>query len=212
MEKIKCEIRNKNAHNSAKRVRKDGKVPGVIYGHGSESTLISVDKRDLNKEIVKEGDHAFLDVEINNENHTAFIKEIQRDVMNHELLHIDFQEVNKNERITTEIPISITGEGSLTSKGGILQRERDTVKVRCNVDNIPKSFNVDVTSLNVGDVFRVADLEVAEEITFGLDFDAVILAVNYVSNKVQEEVEDEDDMISTIVKDEERIQKEEMAR
>ncbi|GAA0177446.1 50S ribosomal protein L25/general stress protein Ctc [Clostridium sediminicola] len=211
MEKIKCEIRNKNAHNSAKRVRKDGKVPGVIYGHGSDSTLISVDKNELNKEILKEGDHALLDVEINNENHTAFIKEVQRDVINRELLHIDFQEVNKNERITTEIPISITGEGALISKGGILQRERDTVKVKCNVDNIPKTLNVDVASLNVGDVFRVADLEVAEEITFGLEMDSIILAVNYVSNKIEEEVEDKDDMIRSIVKDEERIRKEEMA-
>lgn len=210
MEKIKCEIRNKDAHNSAKRIRKNGMVPGVIYGHGSESTLISVDKRELIKEISKEGKNAFLDVEINNEKHTAFIKDVQREAISHEVIHIDLQEVCGDEIVTTEVPIVITGEGALISKGGILQRERDTVAVKCSAQNIPKSFNIDATNLAVGDLYRVADLEVSEEISFNMDTDSIILAVNYISNKVEEEVEDKDDLIRTIVDNEIDIKQKEI--
>jgi large subunit ribosomal protein L25 len=209
METIKCELRNKTAHHSAKRDRNIGKLPGVIYGHGNVSTLISVDKKVIDKEIMNQGQHAFLNVDINGEIHTAFIKEVQKEPVSHEMIHIDFQEVNSKEKIQTEVPIVISGERAIVSKGAVLQRERDSVKVECAADNIPKSFNVDASKLNVGDVFRVADLEVAEEISFSLDLDSVLFSVNYINNKVEEDINDDSSALRTIVKDEEEIIKKE---
>ncbi|SHH39659.1 50S ribosomal protein L25 [Clostridium grantii] len=212
METIKCEQRTKTAHHSAKRERNDGKLPGIIYGHGNKGVLISMDKQEISKEIATQGQHAFLKVDISGDIHTAFIKEIQKEPVTHQLIHIDLQEVSSKDKIQTEVPIVISGEGSVVSKGGILQRERDSVKIKCTADNIPKSFNVDASTLNVGDVFRVADLEVAEEISFNLDLDSVLFSVNYINNKVEEEVNDTSKEIKSIVKDEEKaVKKEEMA-
>ncbi|WP_461206473.1 50S ribosomal protein L25 [Clostridium sp. DL1XJH146] len=209
MEQVCCQKRDKNCHNSAKRVRREGKVPGVLYGKNIDTTLISFDRKDLSKEVQKDGEHAVFNLELNNNPHKVIIKEIQREPLKHEIVHIDVEEINQNTMIQTEVPIILKGEGAVLSKGGILQKEKDKVKIKCYPDEIPKSFEVDVSNMNIGAVYRVRDVEVGEEISFTSDLDTILFSVNYINNKIEEELEDEKSALNSLVKDELAYRKEE---
>ncbi len=208
MEQVCCEKREKDCHNSAKRVRREGKVPGVLYGKNIDTTLIAFDKKDLSQEIHKDGEHAVFDLELDHKSHKVIIKELQRESLNHEIVHVDVEEINKNNKIQTEVPVILKGEGAVLSKGGVLQKEKDKVKIKCYPDEIPKFIQVDVSNMDIGSVYRVSDVEVGEEISFTSDLDTILFSVNYISDKVEEELEDEKDTLKSLVKDELAYKKE----
>lgn len=177
MEILHCVERIKNNVHSAKKVRRGGGVPGILYGEKLNNIMFEISEMELNKEIQKGGEHGIINVDINGTTHKTLIKEIQRDPVNHNLVHIDLEEINGNKTIISEVPIMFNGETMVGKTGGILQKEKDSVKIQCEADKLPKYINVNLKDCKVGDVFRLGDLEVAQEITFMEDLNSVIASI-----------------------------------
>ena len=177
MEKLVVKEREKKVVHSAKKNRRDGKVPGILYGKNLNNLMFEVGELELNSEIIRIGEHGVLDITLNGDNHNVLIKEIQREPVNQKIIHIDFEELYENSRVITEVPIKFIGENAINKNGGILQKEKSSVKLQCKASKIPKLIQVDVSNLSVGEAYRVADIEFAEEISIVDALNLVIATV-----------------------------------
>ncbi|MGL4850087.1 MAG: 50S ribosomal protein L25 [Clostridium sp.] len=191
MNSLNAEKREKGCK-SARKCRKQGKVPGIFYGKEALNFMCEFSELELNREVIEKGEHGILDFTLGNEEKKALIKEVQRDPVTHKIVHIDLNEVGECNEIQTDVAIQYVGEGKLLNNGTILQKEKDSVKVSCAVDKLPKSIKVDVSRGVAGSVFKYSDLEIGEEISIVDNMEAVIASV---SNEKKINVEVVEDMV-----------------
>lgn len=178
MSNLNIDERDAKIANSAKKCRRTGKVPGVLYGKEIGNFMFEVSELDLNREVSCVGEHGILSFNLGNEEKNALIKEVQRDPVSHKIVHIDISEIKSNGKIQTDVPIQYVGEGKLSNNATVLQKEKDSVKVSCEVSKLPKSIKMDVSKGLPGDVFKYADLEIGEEISIIDNIDTVIASVS----------------------------------
>lgn len=177
MEILKANKREKRVVHEAKKERRAGKIPGNLYGKNLANVMFEVGALELDQEISKNGEHGIFNLNIDGVQHKTVIKEIQRETVNHKLIHIDLEEIASDTLIHTEIPITFSGEDIVVKNGGMVQKEKNKVKAQCKGDEIPKSINIDISSLKIGDTFRVSDIEIAQDITFMEDPKSIIAAI-----------------------------------
>lgn len=181
--------RNGEVPNSAKKSRKKGNIPGILYGKAIRGMMFEVGEMELVNEIVTNGEHGILEVNLEGEKHKALIKEVQRDPATNKIIHLDLEELKGKNKIISSVPIHYVGEDFINRKGIVLQKEKDSVKVECSVDALPKSINIDIGNGDVGSVYKFGDLEVASEISIIDDLNAVIASVIYERKTVSDDME-----------------------
>lgn len=169
--------RVKASNHDAKKIRKNGKIPAILYGMKKENTLLEFGAIELNKQLSITGEHGELIINIDGVERRTLIKEIQREPVDHYLTHIDLEEVDANKIITTEVSIHFVGEDTVRATGGILQKEKNSIKVQCAEGIMPKFVTVDFTGLTIGDTVRAENIKVAEGITILDDATCVIASI-----------------------------------
>ncbi|MDI6600557.1 MAG: 50S ribosomal protein L25 [Thermoanaerobacteraceae bacterium] len=173
-------------------LRREGKIPAVLYGKNVSSTPICVSEKDATNILARHGGSSICNLIINGSTFSAIIKEIQRDPVSGEILHMDFQQVSFNEKIEKDVPIVVTGEGLVESKGGIIQHQLRELLLVGYPQNLPEEINVDVSNLKIGDTLFVRDIRLPEGIETKEDPDEVILSVIYTrASEVSEEEQNE---------------------
>lgn len=190
MENLNIEKRVKHTHHEARKTRKCGKVPGVLYGKAIENTLIEVGAIELNQYILQEGINSVVGVTLDGKAHKTLIKEVQRDPITRNIIHVDLEEVDVHKKVTASVPVSFTGEEQLIKNGVVLQKQKDNIKVKCEADSIPKTINIDVAKAKVGDNFKIADVEFASEISIMDSLDSVIATVTFEQKRQEPVAED----------------------
>lgn len=172
--------------NSAKKSRKNGKVPGVLYGNKINNLLFEVGELELCHEIGISGEHGILEFNLDGESHRGLIKEVQRDPVTNKIIHLDLEELNGKNKVISSVPIHYVGEEYLNKKGIVLQKEKDSVKVECSIESLPKYIDFNIGKGNVGSVYKFGDLEVASEISILDDLNSVIASVIYERKTVKD--------------------------
>ena len=175
--------------NSAKKARRNGKVPGVLYGKKINNLLFEVGELELCHEIGVNGEHGVLEFNLDGETHKGLIKEVQRDPVTNKIIHLDLEELKGKDKIISSVPIHYIGEEYINRRGSVLQKEKDSVKIECSVDSLPKYINLNVGSGTVGAVYKLGDLEVASEISILDDLNSVIAAVSYERKTVSDDMD-----------------------
>ena len=155
---------NKTA-NAAKQKRREGKVPGVVYGKKLGSLMFEIGEMELVEELSRTGEHGVLRFDLEGYNGTAIIKEVQKDPISHKVMHIDLEEVSRYGILETEVPIKLEGKEFLSKKGIVIQNQKDSVKISCKAEDIPKAIEVNVSNARLGSVYKLSDLEVGSEIS-----------------------------------------------
>jgi large subunit ribosomal protein L25 len=184
----------KDMKKSVKRqLRESGKIPAVVYGKTVDNTAIHVEEKDFSKMLKEHGSNTLVKLMWGEGNSTVMIGEIQTNPLKNEILHIDFNQVNMNKKVTTEIPVEWTGEAAGVKEGGVLQTQYRTIEVTCLPNDIPEQFTADISSLGIGDSFTVGDLNIAENIDVQIPADAVIVSVLAPRLEETEPEEDQDD-------------------
>lgn len=178
MEMLNVSIREKKTSHEAKKERRNGKIPGILYGKNTTNLLFEIGELELTKEINSNGEHGIVNLNINGNEHKALIKEIQKDPVNRKPIHIDLEELSSDTKVVTDIPLNFIGEENVVRNGGILQKERNKVKVQCSGDNIPRAINIDVSNMHFGDTYRLGDIEFSNEISFMEGTNMVIASVS----------------------------------
>ena len=200
MGELRIKERNKVNH-GGRKARAKGLVPGVLYGKNISNFMFEISSLELDREVCNVGEHGILNVEFNGGSKQALIKEVQREPVNHQIIHIDLEMIGKGEKIETEVPIQYIGEKLLTKKGAVLQKEKDSVKVSCDYASLPKSVKLNVSRGINGSVYRLDDIEVASEISILEDLNSVVASISNEKKLVAELVEQELAPVQKITKD-----------
>lgn len=190
MGNITLNKREKKTLHEAKKERRKGLVPGIIYGKNISNMMFEISELELNKEITRGGEHGVLDVTLDGQNRKTLIREVQRDPVHHKIMHIDLAELTENSTVHTEVPIVFVGEDLVMKKGGAVQKEKTNIKIQCKGNNIPKCINVDLSKMEIGDAYRIGDIEIAEEIGFIENLNSIIASItmNKKPSDIPEEV------------------------
>lgn len=177
MEELVLNKRIKNTSNSAKKERKKGKIPGIIYGKNLGNLMFEIGEMDLVSELNISGEHGVVNFDLDGYNGKAIVKDVQKDSVTHRIIHIDLEEVYGDENIVAEVPIKFNGKDFLGEKGVVLQSQKDSVKVSCKPEDLPKSINIDVSKAQMGSVYKISDLEIGSEISILDDLSSVCASV-----------------------------------
>jgi len=165
---------------AAKRLRREGLIPGVLYGHGKDAVLISVDPHVLRQALGTEaGTHAVLDVTVEGHKraHKAIVKELELDRVKQTVIHVDLQEIRLDETIESLVTIRFEGEAAGVKLGGMLDANRREVLVKGKVTDIPDHLELDISALEMGDTATVADLQVPDGVEIVDEPDEVLCSV-----------------------------------
>jgi large subunit ribosomal protein L25 len=182
-ERVKLEVQARDARGSAavRRLRKQGFVPGVIYGGGKDPAAISVPERVLRKALTgKGGLHAILDVVVEGDGKAdarpAILKDYQQDVITGRVSHIDLHQVRLDRPIQASVVVQLIGESAGVKEGGVLSQVSREINVEALPMEIPEHFDADVSEMQIGDTLRLADLPALEGVTFLDDPEETVLA------------------------------------
>lgn len=165
---IQVEPREAGAKGKAKQLRREGKLPGIFYGPKAESVPLELDRRDfLSRVAGLEGSHL---IRIKSSSpllaeRVALVKEMQFHPVTGEVVHADFYEVDLSARIRVKVPLHFVGKAEGVVRGGILQPVVREIEVECLPMDIPEYFDVEVSSLDIGDSLHVKDLSIPEGVT-----------------------------------------------
>lgn len=177
---LKATPRERVGNGPARELRRDGKIPAILYGPKTDPVKLSIDKIDL-EPIFKSGAVTQkllkLEVEGIDGDRNVMIKEIQRNPVSHKLLHLDLYEVSMDQKIRVMVPIVTTGKCKGVELGGMLQIIRRELEVFCRPDQIPQNITIDVSDLDVGDSFHVEELQLDENIEVPADVNFTILTI-----------------------------------
>jgi large subunit ribosomal protein L25 len=182
-ERVRLEVQVREARGSAevRRLRKQGLVPGVIYGGGNDPAAISVPERVLRKALTgKGGLHAILDVVVEGDGKAdarpAILKDYQQHVITGRVTHIDLHQVRLDRPIQASVVVQLVGESVGAKEGGVLSQVSREINVEALPMEIPEHIDADVTPMQIGDNLRLADLPVIEGVTFLDDPEETVLA------------------------------------
>lgn len=156
---------------AARRLRRRGRIPAVLYGRGVEPIPLSVDGRELRAALTTPaGVNALLELHIGGARHLAMARELQRHPINGTVHHVDFVVVRPDEVVTAEVPIHLVGEATEVLRyGGVLTHELDSLSVRARPGNVPAAIELDVSGLEVGHTLTVGDLRLPPGVTTDVD-------------------------------------------
>jgi large subunit ribosomal protein L25 len=193
---IKTKVRKSVGNGPARALRREGKIPAVLYGPKTEPILLAVDIKDI-EQILKKSTigQALLNLVIQNGEKvtkTAMIKELQRHPVSGKYLHIDFYEIDMQRKINVMVPVVVKGQSQGVELGGILQIVRRELEVFCLPSAIPEAFEVDITELDIGDSIHVQEIQLPHDVELPEDVDFTVVTI--LAPKVEEEevVEEEE--------------------
>ncbi len=181
IKKLTVQARESTGKGTARTLRRDGKIPAVVYGSASGSMPLSVDMHELEL-LLKKTNYNQVLINLTVENGTSsektvMIKELQTDPLSHHYLHIDFYEVKMDQKITTTIPLVFTGTSKGVEEGGILQIIRRELEVACLPTQIPQQIEIDITNLEIGDSIHVEEITVPGEVEILFDVNFTVVTV-----------------------------------
>jgi large subunit ribosomal protein L25 len=192
-------VQQREARGSAasRRLRREGLIPGVLYGRGKPPHPFCVAERELRKALTgPAGLHAILDVVLDGQKttHASILKDYQADIITGRLAHIDLQEVRLDQPIQAQVVIELVGEAQGSVEGGVLSQVSREINVEALPLEVPERIEVDVTAMQMGDTLRLADVPEPEGVKFLDDPDETVIATVTVPTQIVEpEVEEEEE-------------------
>ena len=193
--KLSATSRTEKGKGVAKRLRMEGKLPAVVYGHKTDPIALTIDSKQLLKLIVEgKSEHKLFGLSIEGNGKPiekiVMIKELQIHPLKRNFLHVDFFEVAMDEEITLSLVIKLVGEAPGVEMGGMLQQVRREIEIKCLPSQIPDTVEIDVSALNIGDSVHLNDIQLPEGIKVLDDADLTIATV--LAPVVEKEVEPEE--------------------
>jgi len=191
---LTAEIREGVGKEKAKKLRAKGLIPAIFYGPRSQTIPLVIDSKELAKILQTEaGENVLIDLDIRkgaqSDRKVVMLKDIQIDSLQSITLHTDFFEVAMDEMVTVEVPVHLVGKPEGTKMGGILDQIRRVIQIQCFPGDIPKSIDIDVSPLNIGDSIHVQDIQVEKaKIISDTNFTIATVVPPVVEEKVVEAV------------------------
>lgn len=181
---IKAEARTEFGKGVARRLRREWKVPGVIYGSHQEPVHFAVPLLDIQSLVRNNGVNAVLELEIDGEQYLTMVKHVDQNVLTFDIDHIDLLSIKRGEKVEVEVPLAIEGE---PAPGLMFIQDADVLLVESDVLNIPEEIAVSIEGLEDGTVVTAGDITLPEGTTLVAEEDTVIVSIS--EPEVDEDVE-----------------------
>ena len=182
---IKAEARTEFGEGVARRLRRDWKVPGVIYGAHQEPVHFAVPLLDIQSLVRNNGVNAVLELEIDGEQYLTMVKHVDQNVLTFDIDHVDLLAIKRGEKVEVEVPVTLTGE---PAPGTMHIQDADVLLVEADVLSIPEELEVSIEGLEDGAVITAADVTMPEDTTLVAEEDTVIVSISL--PEVDEELEE----------------------
>ena len=182
---IKAEARTEFGKGVARRLRREWKVPGVIYGSHQEPVHFAVPLLDIQSLVRNNGVNAVLELEIDGEQYLTMVKHVDQNVLTFDIDHVDLLAIKRGEKVEVEVPVTLTGE---PAAGTMHIQDADVLLVEADVLNIPEELEVSIEGLEEGAVITAADVTMPEDTTLVAEEDTVIVSISL--PEVDEELEE----------------------
>jgi len=178
--KLKITSRKDIGTVASRRLRAQGLVPAVIYGHQQEALPVSISEHDLG--LLLTHGARLLDISLDSKPEKALVKEVQYDHLGARIVHVDLIRISLDEKVRLEIPIELRGAVDASSHGGgVVEQLLANVEVECLASNIPEAVQVQIGKLKLGDDIRVKDLPLPENVTVISDPEVLVVTVRAVA-------------------------------
>ena len=183
---IKGERREEFGKGSARRLRRDGKIPGVLYEKGIENIHFAVDLIEMTAIVRNDGANAIVELELDGEKLLAMVKHIDQNVITLDIDHIDLLGIKRGEKVTVEVPVVMEGEAA---PGAVVLQETDYVEIEIDALSIPDELTVSIEGKEIGDALYASDVKLPEGAELISDPETLIVNVTY--EQVDEDLEAE---------------------
>jgi large subunit ribosomal protein L25 len=211
-ERIKLQVQERERKGSAeaRRLRREGLIPGVLYGNGRQPHAICVPERELRRVLTgSSGLHAILDVVLEGQKttHASILKDFQQDPIRGHISHVDLQEVRLDQPIQASVTVQLVGEPEGVKEGGVLSQVQREINVEALPMEIPEHIELDVSGMKIGDTLRLADLAARDGVTYLDNPEETVLATVTLPTRVEEpepEVEEGEELAEGEVPPEEQ--------
>jgi large subunit ribosomal protein L25 len=191
---LKAEERARTGSGVLKQMRREGYIPSVVYGGGSDVKNVKVHAktfRDMLNHAASDSILVTLDLG-NSDTQLAFLQDVQHNALSGEILHVDFLAVNQDTSITANIPLELIGEPEGVSAGGQLEQMLHSLEISCLPNDLPENIQVDVSALDIGGALNIGDVAFPEGVVPTLGEDVVVAIVAKARTAQSEEAEGEE--------------------
>ena len=178
---LSARLRKVTGNSPARSLRREGRIPAVLYGPKTEPILLSIDSKEF-EQITKKSTigSVLLNLQIQNgdtQNRPAMVKELQTHPVTQRFLHVDFYEIDMQRKIRVMVPVVVRGKARGVEEGGMLQIVSREIEVLCLPTEIPEAFEVDVTDLDIGDAIHLEDIQAVGNVEISGDADVTVVSV-----------------------------------
>jgi large subunit ribosomal protein L25 len=187
--KLQVQERERRGSADARRLRKEGFIPGVLYGNGKQPHAIRIPERELRRVLTgPSGLHAILDVVLEGQKttHASILKDYQQDPLRGHISHVDLQEVRLDQPIQAQVAVHLVGEPVGAKEGGVLSQVQREINVEALPMEIPEHVELDVSGMAIGDTLRLADLPGREGVKYLDNPEETVLATVTLPTRVEE--------------------------
>ena len=192
MEKVVIKASKRNVlGKKVGQLRREGMMPGVVYGHHIEPIAIVMNAHDVTRAMIGLTPSSIVTLDIDGEEHAALIRERQRDYLRNRFIHIDFQAVSRTEKIRARIETILEGTApAVKNYNGIVLHEKEYIEVEALPEHLPEKFIVNIDGLEkIGDMIRISDMKISDDVTIFDDANDVIVSISGVKEEAEEEAE-----------------------
>jgi large subunit ribosomal protein L25 len=176
--KLKADRRDAAGKGAARKLRATGRVPGVVYGHGMEPVPVAVDGRELYHVLHTDaGSNVLIDLAVGSDRHLTLAREIQRDHVRGQFLHVDFLAVRRDEKIDVDVPVELVGESHGVKEGGVVEHHLWEIRVECLPGDVPERIEGDISKLGIGESLKVTELTLPPGVEVLTDADETVVSV-----------------------------------
>jgi large subunit ribosomal protein L25 len=193
---LKAQVRKKTGKGPARTLRREGRMPAVLYGNKTDSILLSIEIREFEK-VVKNANIGSLLLNLQIQNGKTFtrpamIRELQTNPATGAFLHVDFFEIDMQNKITVSVPVITRGKSVGVEEGGLLQIVRRELELFCLPTAIPEAIEVDITDLAIGDSIHVEEIALPADVELSDETDFTVVTV--LAPAIEEEVVEEEEL------------------
>ncbi|MEP9381754.1 50S ribosomal protein L25/general stress protein Ctc [Nocardioides sp. KR10-350] len=185
-EKITAETRTEFGKGAARRIRREDKIPAVVYGHGGDPIHVTLPGHETMMALKHHGPNALLELSIDGKTQLALTKQVQLDSVRRLIEHVDFIAVKAGEKVTVEVPIVIVGEAAPET---LVTTERDVVALEAEATHVPESVEVSVEGAEAGTQITAGELTLPEGTTLAADPELLVVHISQAQTAAQLEAE-----------------------
>lgn len=187
--KLEAEIRRDTGTDAAKRVRKDGMVPCILYGLNKENVALSIPYNRLESALLS--GKRMVDLGIAKKRETVLVKDLQHHPVTDRIIHVDFERIAMDEEIDIEIPVVLEGRSKGADDGGVVDQILKSLQVKCLPVDIPEEVTIDITDLDINDSYKVQDIKLSEGVTAVTGEDEMVVVIHPPAKEEEETVPEE---------------------